>query len=259
MAQLRQVDVLADRPSLLSQRAEVTGHAITDASGALLPIVLRNVSRSFSSRSEVVRAVHGVSLTVPPGALIGVYGVSGSGKSTLLNLIAGLDVADEGEVLVGGQNLSVLGEDERASLRLREIGVVFQDDNILDELTAMENVMLPLEGLGRSRAQAREEAGARLATVGVENLAGRFPEQMSRGQRQRVGIARALVADRRVLLADEPTAALDAENARGLHELLRTLSDDGVTVVVATHDPRVRPYCDTVYEMVDGCLHEVSR
>lgn len=225
---------------------------------ALIPIVLENVSRTFTSRGDVVRAVHGVSLTVQPGSFVGVYGVSGSGKSTLLNLVAGLDVADEGSVLVDGQNLSVLGEDARARLRLSDIGVVFQDDNVLDELTALENVMLPLEVLGRSRERARQEAVAQLAAVGLEDLGGRLPEQLSRGQRQRVGIARALVAGRRVLIADEPTAALDAENARGLYELLRGLSAQGVTVVVATHDPRVRPYCDVVYEIIDGGLHEVG-
>lgn len=224
----------------------------------MIPIVLENVSRTFTSRGDVVRAVHGVSLTVQPGSFVGVYGVSGSGKSTLLNLVAGLDVADEGSVLVDGQNLSVLGEDARARLRLSDIGVVFQDDNVLDELTALENVMLPLEVLGRSRERARQEAVAQLAAVGLEDLGGRLPEQLSRGQRQRVGIARALVAGRRVLIADEPTAALDAENARGLYELLRGLSAQGVTVVVATHDPRVRPYCDVVYEIIDGGLHEVG-
>ena len=192
------------------------------------------------------------------GEFVCVFGASGSGKSTLLNLLAGLDLADSGEIQVGGHNVGVLDESGRAGLRLRTVGVVFQDDNLLEEFTAAENVALPLEALGASRKAAEEEARRQLARVGLSALENRFPHQLSGGQRQRVGIARALTGERAVLLADEPTGSLDSATSREIFALVQELCDGGLLAVVCSHDPLCRGFADTVYEMKDGRLTPVE-
>jgi putative ABC transport system ATP-binding protein len=212
-------------------------------------LVVENISRSFVSTAEAVTAVRDVSLTAHAGEFVCVAGASGSGKSTLVNLITGLDTADTGRILVEQADLGLLDESARARLRLTSIGVVFQDHNLIEEFTALENVALPLEAQGLDgRAQALDQ----LARVGLADIAHRMPHQLSGGQRQRVGVARALVGDRRVLVADEPTGALDSRAARKLFELIRTLCDDGMLAVVCSHDPMFREIADTVYEMSDG-------
>lgn len=188
------------------------------------------------------------------GDFVCVFGASGSGKSTLLNLLAGLDLPDSGEIQVGGEDVARLDESGRARLRLRTVGVVFQDHNLLEEFTAVENVALPLEALGASRKAAEKEAIDQLARVGLAGLENRFPQQLSGGQRQRVGIARALTGDRAVLLADEPTGSLDSAASTGIFALIRDLCDDGLLAVVCSHDPLCRDFGHTVYEMRDGRL-----
>ena len=183
-----------------------------------------------------------------------VFGASGSGKTTLLNLLAGLDLPDSGEVQVGGVNVGGLDESGRARLRLRTLGVVFQDYNLLEEFTAAENVALPLEAAGADAGPARDEAFGQLARVGLAGLEARYPHQLSGGQRQRVGIARALTGQRAILLADEPTGSLDSAATAELFALIRTLCDDGLLAVVCSHDPECRRFADTVYEMTDGRL-----
>ncbi|MBB5958621.1 putative ABC transport system ATP-binding protein [Saccharothrix tamanrassetensis] len=215
-------------------------------------LVVEGVSRSFVSAAETVRAVRDADLTAHQGEFVCVFGASGSGKSTLINLIAGLDTADAGRILVGQADLGLLGESRRARLRLETIGVVFQDHNLIEEFTALENVALPLEALGVGRRAALRQASAQLARVGLGGLGDRVPSRMSGGQRQRVGIARALVGERRVLLADEPTGALDSRSSRELFELIRVLCDQGSLAVVCSHDERCQELADTVYEMVDG-------
>lgn len=215
---------------------------------------IANVSRSYSSHAETVWAVRDVSLTAGPGEFVCISGASGSGKSTLLNLIAGLDNADEGVIVVGGTEVGALSETQRARLRLETVGVVFQDHNLIEEFTAAENVSLPLEVLGVDGRQARQRAGEELSRVGLAGLDRRLPRQLSGGQRQRVGVARAVVGDRRVLLADEPTGALDSKNSRELFGLIRSLCDQGVLAVVCSHDAMCREFADTAYEMVDGAL-----
>lgn len=219
-------------------------------------VSLRGVSRVYESVGGEVWAVRAVDLAIPSGTFVGLYGVSGSGKSTLLNLVAGLDRPTSGEVKVGGADLAGLSEDACGRMRLEHVGVVFQDDNLVEEFTAEENVMLPLEVLGASVAQARAAARAQLVRVGLEGLEGRYPAQMSGGQQQRVGIARALVGERRLLLADEPSGALDSRTSRDLFTLLRRLADEGATIVVATHDPIVGEFADVAYEMTDGRLSD---
>jgi putative ABC transport system ATP-binding protein len=199
-----------------------------------------------------------VDFTARAGEFVCVYGASGSGKSTLLNLLAGLDLADSGEIRVGGVDVSTADEAQRASLRLRTVGVVFQEHNLIEEFTAAENVALPLEAAGLSVAEARGQALDQLSRVGLAGLEDRFPWQMSGGQRQRVGVARALTGQRSVLLADEPTGALDSAATKELFELFRKLCDDGVLAVICSHDPRCRDFADTVYEVVDGRLESRS-
>lgn len=217
-------------------------------------IELLGVSRAYRTPAGTVWAVRDVSMTFHPGSFVALYGVSGSGKSTLLNLAAGLDVATEGEVRLDGRDLRRLSDDERGFQRLKNVGVVFQDDNLIEEFTALENVMLPLEALGVGAAAARSAAQELIRRVGLVGLEDRYPGQLSGGQQQRVGIARALVGDRSVVLADEPSGALDSTSSKELYGLLRQLADGGATVVVATHDPQVREIADVSHRMLDGRL-----
>lgn len=231
---------------------------VTWAGGALgTAIELTDVSRSFRSGTDSVRAVDSVSLTVRFGEFACVLGASGSGKTTLLNLVGGLDDADQGEIVVAGHDLGGLSERERTRLRRDDVGVVFQDHNLIEEFTALENVALPLEAAGVDPREAADQAEAALDLVGLVSLAGRLPARLSGGQRQRVGIARALVGNRRILLADEPTGSLDSTNSRSLFGLLQHLCGRGVCVLLATHDPLSKEYVHTVYEMNDGALTKV--
>ncbi|MEU8332227.1 ABC transporter ATP-binding protein [Micromonospora arborensis] len=225
-----------------------------DASpNALLSIA--DVSRSFVSQVETVWAVREVSLTAHAGQFVCIYGSSGSGKTTLVSLLAGLDVADSGLISIGGLDVGSLDETGRARFRLETVGVVFQGDNLIDEFSAVENVALPLEVRGIAAAQAYAEARSQLSRVGLARLEDRLPGQLSGGQRQRVGVARALAGDRRILLADEPTGALDSTNSRELFELVRGLCSQGTLAIVCSHDIMCQEFADTVYEMVDGRLH----
>ena len=219
-----------------------------------LAIDTRGVSLRFTSGPDSVTALEGVTVPFRHGELVAIMGASGSGKTSLLNVVAGLEVPDEGEVRVGEVDLASLDEDARADVRLHEIGLVFQDDNLLPVLTAQENVALPLRARGWSAAEAVGEADAWLARVGLDGMGARRPAEMSGGQRQRVGIARAVAGGRRILLADEPTGALDSATTRDVLGLLRELADDGVCVVVVSHDHVVRDYADRVWRMSDGVL-----
>lgn len=173
-------------------------------------VCVRGVVRSFRSGVETIRAVDGIDLDVPFGHMVCIYGASGSGKSTLLNLIAGLDVPDEGGVTIGNLALTGMSDRQRARVRLEHVGVVFQENNLIDEFSGGENVFIPLLAAGLPISVARSAAADALACVGIGDLFDRRPAQMSGGQRQRVGIARALAGSRNVLVADEPTGALVA-------------------------------------------------
>lgn len=218
-------------------------------------IAIRDVVRRFPVASETIVAVDGVNVDVTEGDFVCLYGASGSGKSTLLSLIAGLDVPDGGEIKVDGKSLAGLSENHRADLRLTSVGIVFQENNLIAEFTAGENVFLPLLARGYPRATAAQEAHDMLELVGIGDLFSRLPNTMSGGQRQRVGIARALAGGRRILLADEPTGALDSTNSRSLFaEIRRLCAEHRATAVVATHDPLAREYATTVWTMRDGRL-----
>lgn len=220
-----------------------------------MTVKVKGLCRTYTAEAGVIRAVDDLSFEAQPGELVVIHGASGSGKSTLLNLIAGLDDADSGVVEVGDHDVTSMDEAGRARLRLETVGVVRQSCDFIDEFTVVENVALPLEAQGAGQRDALVEARRQLARVGLEGLQNRFPRQMSVGQRQRVGIARALAGGRSILLVDEPTGALDSKASRELFALVRELCDEGAVAVVCSHDPGCRAFADTAYEMVDGRLH----
>ncbi|MDO3682459.1 ABC transporter ATP-binding protein [Micromonospora sp. C28ISP2-4] len=215
---------------------------------------LRDVRRTHGAGEAAVHALRGVSLTVRAGELVAVMGPSGSGKSTLLALAGGLDRPTGGEVVVEGEALVGLSARELARLRRRRIGYVFQDLNLLGSLTAVENVALPLELDGTGVRAARQLALAALREVDLEDLADRFPDQMSGGQQQRVAIARALVGERRLVLADEPTGALDSQTSEAVLHLLRRRVDAGAAGVLVTHEARHAGWADRVVFLRDGVM-----
>ncbi|MCG8656670.1 MULTISPECIES: ABC transporter ATP-binding protein [unclassified Yimella] len=217
------------------------------------------LTRRFSSGPDVVTAADGINFVGKRGEFVCILGASGSGKSTFINLIAGLEQPDHGAITVHGERVDRMDEAGRARLRMETVGVVFQEHNLIEEFTTLENVALPLEIQGISETDAQDRAASELARVGLSAQRNRFPRELSGGQRQRVGIARALVGDRSVLLADEPTGALDTTNSRAIFQLLRDLADSGVLVVVCTHDLDCTTYADRVHEIRDGHLVVADR
>jgi putative ABC transport system ATP-binding protein len=215
---------------------------------------LRAVSRVHGAGATEVHALRAVDLRVAPGELVAVMGPSGSGKSTLLTLAGGLDSPTSGAVLVEGIELGTLSRSALAALRRRSIGYVFQDFNLVPALTAAENVALPRELDGDSSRAARRLATAALDEVGIGELADRFPDDMSGGQQQRVAIARALVGERRLVLADEPTGALDSETGEAVLRLLRQRCDAGAAGVLVTHEARHAGWADRVLFLRDGVV-----
>jgi len=201
-----------------------------------------------------VVALDDVSLTVAPGELVAVMGPSGSGKSTLLNLAGGLDAPTNGRVVVDGTDLGALSQRRLAALRRSAIGYVFQDVNLLPALSAVENVSLPLELDGVATAVAQDLAMAALTSVGVADVADRFPEDLSGGQRQRIAIARGVVGQPRLLLADEPTGALDTATGDTIMRLLRERCDNGASGLVVSHEPRYAAWANRVIYLRDGAV-----
>jgi putative ABC transport system ATP-binding protein len=213
---------------------------------------LRGVSKVYGQGPTEVRALRSVDLSVKVGTLVAVMGPSGSGKSTLLTIAGGLEEPTSGEVVVGGAILSAMSRNEKARLRRRSIGYVFQDYNLLAGLTAAENVALPLEldGVG---ARAARAAGLKvLEELGLADQASRFPDELSGGERQRVAIARAVVGERRLLLADEPSGALDSVHAEQVMRVMRTACGRGVAGVVVTHEAQLASWADRVIFLRDG-------
>jgi putative ABC transport system ATP-binding protein len=213
---------------------------------------LRGVSRAYGSGRTSVAALSEVSVAVQPGELVAVMGPSGSGKSTLLAIAGGLDRASGGQVLVDGSDLGALGARALAELRRRVVGYVFQELNLLATLSAEENVALPLELDGVPARTAAASARALLDELGLAELAGRFPDELSGGEQQRVAIARAVVGERRLLLADEPTGALDSLTGEAVLRLLRRQCDQGRAAVLVTHDARHAAWADRVVFLADG-------
>jgi putative ABC transport system ATP-binding protein len=213
---------------------------------------LRDITKVYGSGPAEVHALTGVSMTVRAGEMVALMGPSGSGKSTLLTIAGSLEQPTGGEVLVEGVPLSGMSRSGQARMRRRHIGYVFQDFNLLPGLTATENIALPLE-LDGTRAKVATAAARRaLEQIGLADQAGRYPDELSGGQRQRVAIARALVGERRLLLADEPSGALDSRTGESVIRLLRTFCKDGAAALLATHDAQLAAWADRVVFVRDG-------
>ena len=213
---------------------------------------LREVSKAYGTGPQVVHALVDVELRVDVGELVAVMGPSGSGKSTLLTIAGSLEEPTTGQVLIAGSALSSLSRNDRARLRRRSVGYVFQDFNLLAGLTAVENASLPLELDGDRQKAARSAGLAALDELGLADKADRFPDELSGGERQRVAIARAIVGERHLLLADEPTGALDTVNGEAVMRLLRAACKKGVAGVIVTHDAQLASWADRVVFLRDG-------
>jgi putative ABC transport system ATP-binding protein len=220
--------------------------------GEMTVLELRDVSKSYGQEAGRVDALRGVNLAVAAGGVVVVMGPSGSGKSTLLTIAGSLEEPSSGEVLIDGAPLSRMSRNDKARLRRRTVGYVFQDFNLLPGLTVAENVALPLELDGTGARKARREAEQALDGLGLRDRASRFPSELSGGERQRVAIARAVVGDRRLLLADEPSGALDSVNAEAVMRLIHEACKRGVAAVVVTHDAQLASWADRVVFLRDG-------
>ena len=213
---------------------------------------LRSISKSYGAGSSLVNALVDASLSVDRGTLVAVMGLSGSGKSSLLTIAGSLEEPTKGEVLIDGKSLASMSHNDKARLRRRTIGYVFQDFNLLAGLTALENVSLPLELDDMSSRKARTLAMCALENVGIAGRAGHFPDELSGGERQRVAIARAVVGERHLLLADEPSGALDSANGEAVMKMIRGACKQGVAAVVVTHDAHLASWADRVVFLKDG-------
>jgi putative ABC transport system ATP-binding protein len=213
---------------------------------------MRRVSKVYGQEANQVKALSDVNLSVDEGALVAVMGPSGSGKSTLLTIAGSLEEPTSGDVVVGGAALSRMSRNDKARLRRRVVGYVFQDFNLLPGLTAAENVSLPLELDGLSARKAHNVGMAALEELGLGDRAGHFPDQLSGGERQRVAIARAVVGDRRLLLADEPSGALDSVNGEAVMRMVLAACHRGLAAVVVTHDAQLASWADRVVFIRDG-------
>lgn len=218
-----------------------------------------DVVKSFGAGATEVRALTDVTLGFPAGQFCAVMGPSGCGKSTLLHLAGALEAPNAGRVLVDGVDISTMSAVEQAELRRRHVGYVFQQLNLIPALTAIENVMLPLELDGVPTKQARARAADMLRRVELTQQTDRYPDDFSGGQRQRIAIARAVIGDRRLLLADEPTGALDTVSSDEIVSLLASVCrDNGTTVVMVTHEPRLASWADRTVFLRDGRLADDS-
>jgi putative ABC transport system ATP-binding protein len=224
-----------------------------------LAVRIAHVHKSFRRGSETVEVLQDLNLAVPFGEFLGLMGPSGSGKTTLLNIIAGLDVPTTGEVEVGGQRISSMGESALAAWRTRNIGFIFQFYHLLPVMTAYENVELPLLLMPLSAAKRKEQVLTALELVGLSDRMRHRPGQLSGGQQQRVGIARAIVTDPTLIVADEPTGDLDAKSAEEILDLLGELRVSlGKTILLVTHDPRAAARAERVLHLHKGQLVEMA-
>jgi putative ABC transport system ATP-binding protein len=220
---------------------------------------LRRVSRTYGTGAAEVHALRDVSLNVDPGVMVAVMGPSGSGKSTLLTIAGSLEEPTSGQVLVAARDLAGMSRNDKARLRRQSIGYVFQDFNLLPGLTAVENVALPLELDGVGARKAQQEGLRALGDLDLADRASNYPDQLSGGERQRVAIARAVVGDRQLLLADEPSGALDSANGEAVMRMIRTACQRGVAAVVVTHDAKLASWADRVVFIRDGRIVDRTR
>ena len=213
---------------------------------------LRRVSKSYGEGAAEVQAIQDVDLAVECGTLVAVMGPSGSGKSTLLTIAGSLEEPTSGEVVIDGASLQAMSRNDKARLRRRTIGYVFQEFNLLAGLTAVENVALPLELDGLAGKKAHAAGMAALEELGLADRATHYPDELSGGERQRVSIARAVVGERRLLLADEPSGALDSTNGEAVMRMILGACKQGVAAVVVTHDAQLASWADRVVFLRDG-------
>lgn len=218
---------------------------------------IKNLCKDYVTQSERLCVLKGLNLSVQKGERICVVGQSGNGKSTLLNILGGIDSATSGSVVVGGRELLKMGEDDLAEYRARFVGLVFQFHYLLKDFTALENIFLPAYMAGVSKAAAMEKAKKLLSDVGLSERAGHLPSELSGGERQRVAVARALVNDPELLLADEPTGNLDPSNSAMIGDLLFDMARRyGKTLLLVTHDMELAKKGQSLYELKDGVLHK---
>ena len=218
-------------------------------------IELKNIYKIYHMGDEEVRASDGVSLSINRGEFVAIVGKSGSGKSTLMNIIGALDVPTEGEYILGGEDVSEMSDDQLAQIRNKMIGFIFQQYNLLPKLNLLENVELPLLYAGAPVQERKERALKSLAKVGLEEKWKNLPNQLSGGQQQRVSIARALAGEPSLILADEPTGALDSRTSREVLNFLRQLNEEGNTIVMITHDNSIALEAKRVVRIKDGKIN----
>ncbi|MBN1849773.1 MAG: ABC transporter ATP-binding protein [Deltaproteobacteria bacterium] len=216
-------------------------------------IAMQNIQKDYHLGETVVHALTGVDLTIEKGEFVAVWGPSGSGKTTLMNLMGTVDEPSAGQILINGQDVLSLSDNQRTELRNQTIGFVFQGFNLLPVLSALENVMLPLQIKGDPASKVKEKARLRLDEVGLSGFSHHRPGKLSGGQQQRVAIARALVTDPSLVIADEPTANLDSDTSRKIIGLMRNLNNkNGATFIFSTHDQRLLDQCDRLIKLEDG-------
>lgn len=219
-------------------------------------IELKSLVKRFTLGDETIMAVDHVDLDVEKGDFISIVGPSGSGKSTLMNIIGLLDRADEGEYRIDGADVASMSDDEQAEIRNKKIGFVFQSFFLLPKLNAVENVMVPLLYRGVSEREAKRRAEEMLGKMGLEGRMDHLPSELSGGQQQRVAIARALVGEPELILADEPTGALDSKSGREIVDLLKKLNEDGQTIILITHDTGIAQEAKRRFRITDGKITE---
>jgi putative ABC transport system ATP-binding protein len=219
-------------------------------------ISIENMVRSYKIGGEIVTALHRISLQIDSGEFLAIIGPSGSGKSTLMNMIGCLDKPESGEYLLEGENVGSMSDNQLATIRNRKIGFIFQNFNLLSKLTAEENVELPLLYKGINTQERKKIAHECLEKVGLLDRAPHLPTQLSGGQQQRVAIARALVCNPPILLADEPTGALDSKTSKEIIDVMKDLNDQGHTIILITHDLEIAQQANRIVQIKDGKLYE---
>lgn len=223
-------------------------------------IELKNVKKYYYMGENVVKAINGISLVIEKGEFVAIMGPSGSGKSTAMNLVGSLDLATSGAIYLEGKNIELFTESELANLRGRKIGFIFQSFNLINNLTAKENVMLPMLFQGYSRFEREERAEELLKLVELGDRMEHYPNQLSGGQQQRVAIARALANDPDVILADEPTGNLDTKTGEIVMDFLEKLNKEGKTIILVTHEPEVAmKHARKIYWLRDGKIDKVTK
>ncbi|MDY3982011.1 ABC transporter ATP-binding protein [Paraeggerthella sp. LCP19S3_G8] len=244
------------------QDAAAGGYGKVAPVGGAQPILsVRQIQKVYGSRDSVTHAINDISFDVMPGEFLGIMGPSGSGKTTLLNCVATIDTVTSGHILVGGRDITTLRSRALAKFRRDDLGFVFQDSNLLDTLTGFENIALALTVKGEPASTVKPKVEAVARTLGVSEVLGKYPYQMSGGQKQRVAAARAIVADPKIVLADEPTGALDSRSAQAMLDTLTMMNRDlGATIMMVTHDSFAASFADRILFVKDGAVfNEIRR